>query len=115
MDQDQNNEPLNDDDDTAFEGVYVIDDDTADILATAIGVLQMMSQAQLGEDHRDNLMIIAEELAARFGLVEDIDVEEVITANPDTGEQEILYRPLGGVMGDLSLPPEAEGEQPEQP
>src|SRR5210317_2253728 len=58
--------PTDEDDD--FEGVYVVDDDTADLLATAIGILQMMSQVQLGEDHRENLLIIADELRARFAI-----------------------------------------------
>ena len=91
-----------------FEGVYIIDDDTADLLATAIGILQMMSQAQLGEDHRENLLIIADEIRHRFAIEKDsIQVEEVVIENPDTGEEEILYRPPGGVMGDE--PNEAEG------
>lgn len=91
-----------------WEGVYVVDDETANLLATAVGILQMMSQAQLGEDHRENLLIIADELQARFAIEKDsIQVEEVIIENPETGEEEILYRPPGGVMGDES--PEAEG------
>ena len=92
-----------------FEGVYVVDDDTADLLATAIGILQMMSQVQLGEDHRENLIIIAEELQARFAIEKDsMTVEEVIIENPETGEEEILYRPPGGVMGDEDKPEKGE-------
>ena len=96
------------DDDEEFEGVYVVDDDTADLLSTAIGVLQMMSQIQMGEDHRENLLIIADAIQERFAIEKDsIQVEEVVIENPDTGEEEILYKPPGGVMGDES--PEAEG------
>jgi len=95
--------------DEEFEGVYVIDDDTADLLATAIGILQMMSQVQLGEDHKDNLLIIADEIQQRFAIEKDsITVEEVVTSDPETGEEEILYRPRGGVFGD-DPSPEAEG------
>ena len=95
-------------DDEEFEGVYVVDDDTADLLSTAIGVLQMMSQIQMGEDHRENLLIIADAIQERFAIEKDsIQVEEVVIENPDTGEEEILYKPPGGVMGDES--PEAEG------
>ena len=114
MNQDDiESEDTNDDE---FEGVYVVDDDTADLLATAIGILQMMSQVQMGEDHRENLLIIADEIQARFAIEKDsIQVEEVVIDNPDTGEQEILYKPPGGVMGDEPIPdsPEAEGPAPE--
>lgn len=102
-DHEEHDEEL-DHDQSPFEGVYILDDDTADLVATAIGVLQMTAGVQLGEDHRENLMIIAEELAQRFGLVEDINVEEV------THGDEILYKPLGGVMGDdEDTPEQAEG------
>lgn len=92
-----------------FEGVYIVDDDTADLLATAIGILQMMSQVQLGEDHRENLVIIAEELRARFAIEKDsMQVEEIVIQNPETGEDEILYKPPGGVMGDEDNPEKGE-------
>jgi hypothetical protein len=98
-----------DDFEEQFEGVYVVDDDTADLLATAIGILQMTSQVQLGEDHRENLIIIADELQARFAIEKDsMTVEEVIIENPETGEEEILYRPPGGVMGDEDKPEKGE-------
>ena len=105
----QDDIPNDDDyDEEEFEGVYVVDDDTADLLSTAIGVLQMMSQIQMGEDHRENLLIIADAIQERFAIEKDsIQVEEVVIENPDTGEEEILYKPPGGVMGDES--PEAEG------
>lgn len=112
--EDTNDEEFDDE----FEGVYIVDDDTADLLATAIGVLQMMSQVQMGEDHRENLLVIADEIQERFAIEKDsIQVEEVIIENPDTGEEEILYKPPGGVMGDEPIPdsPEAEGPAPEQP
>lgn len=109
MNQDdiENQDDTDEDDD--FEGVYVVDDDTADLLATAIGILQMMSQVQLGEDHRENLLIIADELRARFAIEKDsIQVEEIVTHNPETGEEEILYKPPGGVMGDEDKPEKGE-------
>jgi hypothetical protein len=107
--------------DDEFEGVYIVDDDTAELLATAIGILQMCSGIQLGEDHRENLLIIADELQARFAIEKDsITVEERIVTDPETGEEEILYRPQGGVMGDHEDeddPEEAEGPavEPEEP
>ena len=95
---------------TEFEGAYVVDDDTADLLATAIGIIHLSATMQMGEDHRENLLIIADELQARFAIESDsIAVEEQLVVNPDTGEQELLYRPRGGVMGDE---PEQEAEGP---
>ncbi len=99
--------------DDEFEGVYVVDDDTAELLATAIGILQMCAGMQLGEDHRENLLIIADELQARFAIEKDsITVEERIVTDPETGEEEILYRPQGGVMGDGEDDSETEAEGP---
>lgn len=99
----KDNTPHDDEDEPSeFEGVYVIDDDTADLLGTAVGIIQMTATLQMGEEHRENLMIIADEIAARFAIDRDsITVEEVIHGD------EILYKPRGGVMGDEE--PEAEG------
>ena len=109
MNQDDIENQDNTDEDDDFEGVYVVDDDTADLLATAIGILQMMSQVQLGEDHRENLLIIADAIQERFAIEKDsIQVEEIVTQNPETGEEEILYRPPGGVMGDELKPDKGE-------
>jgi hypothetical protein len=101
-----------DDEPQEFEGAYIVDDETADMLASAIGVLHMMSQVQLSEEARDNLIVIAEALRERFEIEgESMIVEEVTVSNPETGEDEILYRPPGGVFGDE--PEEAEGPAPE--
>ena len=106
-----NNEPLEGTEPEQFEGVYIVDDETLELLTTAVGCLGMLSQVQLDEAPRENLLIIADELAARFGLSENIEVEEQVHTTED-GE-EIIYRPKGGVMGDE--PEEAEGPAPEQP
>lgn len=111
MNQDDIESEDNTENESEYEGVYVVDDETANLLSTAIGILQMMSQAQLGDDHRENLLIIADELQARFAIEKDsIQVQEVVIKNPETGEEEILYKPPGGVMGDEPIQdPEAEG------
>ena len=97
-----------------FEGVYVIDDDTADLLASAIGIIQMTAGLQLNQEARDNLHIIADAIQERFAIEQDsITVEEQIVTNPDTGEEEILYKPKGGVFGDDEEPEQAEGPAPE--
>ena len=121
MNQDEHDdlEPQDDEyaSDDVYEGVYIVDTDTADLLGTAIGILQMCAGMQLGEDHRENLLIIADEIQERFAIEKDsITVEERIVTDPETGEEEILYRPQGGVMGDdkdEDSPKEAEGPAPE--
>ena len=115
MNQDDFDDDDNELEDDEFEGVYVIDDDTADLLATAIGILHMTAGMQMGEEHRENLMIIADEIQARFAIDADsITVEEQVVTDPDTGEQELIYKPKGGVMGDEPQEPEeAEGPAPE--
>ena len=122
MNQDEHDdlEPQDDEyaSDDVYEGVYIVDTDTADLLGTAIGILQMCAGMQLGEDHRENLLIIADEIQERFAIEKDsITVEERIVTDPETGEEEILYRPQGGVMGDgeddEDPPKQAEGPAPE--
>ena len=120
MNQDEHDDLEHDSDeyarDDTYEGVYIVDTETADLLGTAIGILQMHASMQLGEDHRENLLIIADEIQERFAIEKDsITVEERIVTDPETGEEEILYRPQGGVMGDGDDEDhqEAEGPAPE--
>ncbi len=84
-------------------GVYIVDDDTARLLEVVIGMVHMLATTQMEQTSRENCQIIAEELAERFALAleGDIEVEEIIHGD------EILYKPRGGVMGDDK--PEAEG------
>jgi hypothetical protein len=99
--------PENDDDE--FEGVYIVDDETMDLLQTVISVTRMAASVQVNEDARENLDIIASALAERFGIEDSMIVEEQIHTT-DEGE-EIIYKPKGGVFGDE--PEEAEGPAPE--
>ena len=108
MNQDDELDPQasNDDDydGDEFEGVYVIDDETADLLASAIGIVQMTAGMQLDEDARENLLVIADAIQERFAIEQSsMVVEEHVIVNPDTGEEEVLYKPKGGVFGDEPL------------
>ena len=111
-DDDDRDDELEDDEE-GFEGVYLVDDDTARLLEVVIGMIQMLGNTQVDELARENCMIIAQELAERFGIPDDeIVVEEIIHGD------EVLYKPRGGVMGDEPIPedepeePEAEGPAP---
>lgn len=113
MNQDDLHNDDNDDDfedDSEFEGVYVIDEETADLLAAAIGVLHMAASIQMGDEHSENIRLIAQEIQERFAIERDsMTVEEHVISDPETGEEEILYRPKGGVFGD-----ESENDEPEE-
>ena len=95
-----------------FEGTYIVDEDTASLIATVVGVTRMAALAQINEEARENLEIIAEALADRFGIESSMVVEELVHNDPETGEEEILYKPRGGLFGD-DEEPEAEGPAPE--
>ena len=111
---DESNTPNDDDDDDfarepeQFEGAYIVDDDTLNLIQTVVGVVRMAGMAQVDETARNNLEIIADALAERFGI-EDLILEEQIHTTEE-GEEELLYRPVGGVFGDDE--PEQEGEAP---
>lgn len=93
-----------------FEGVYTVDDDTERLLEVVVGMLHMLANTQVDEEARENCIVIAHELADRFGIEgEEMVVEEQIHTT-DEGE-EIIYKPRGGVFGDE--PEEAEGPAPE--
>ena len=106
-DDDDRDDELEDDDD-GFEGVYIVDEDTARLLEVVVGMIHMLGNTQVDEAARENCHIIAQELAERFGVSEDsMEVEEIIHGD------EILYKPKGGVFGDEPTEPEAEGPAPE--
>lgn len=93
--------------------VYIVDDQTEALLLSVVGCVQILANSQMSERARDDLHLIALELQDRFGLDdEEVRVEELVHTDPDTGDEEIFYKPLGGVMRDEE-PPEAEGPAPE--
>lgn len=95
----ENDHEEHDDELEEFEGNYVVDDDTLDLLSSAVGCITLLASAQLESQARENLIIIAEELSERFMLNSvDILVEEQVHSTED-GE-ELIYKPRGGVFGD---------------
>lgn len=105
-DDDDREDDFDEDDSEGFEGVYVVDEDTARLLEVVVGMIHMLGNTQVDEQARDNCYVIAQELSERFGVPDDsMEVEEIIHGD------EILYKPKGGVFGDEPLEPE-EGEAP---
>jgi len=69
---------------------YIVDDATIELLEVALNCMVQLGEAQLDEEARDNLLVIAEELAKRFNI-SYIDVEE-------TDQGEVIYKPKGGIF-----------------
>jgi hypothetical protein len=109
-DDDRKDDFEEDEDATGFEGVYIVDEDTARLLEVVVGMIHMLGNTQVDEAARDNCFVIAQELAERFGVPDDeIEVEEIIHGD------EVLYKPRGGVMGDEPIPEDDEPEEGEAP
>ena len=99
--------------------VYIVDSETEALLQSVVGCVQILANSQMNERARDDLHIIALELQDRFGLDdEEFKVQELVHTDPDTGDEELIYKPLGGVFNDEPLEgddndPKAEGPAPE--
>ena len=103
--------------------VYIVDSQTEELLQSVVGCVQILANSQMNERARDDLHLIALELQDRFGLDdEEFRVQELVHTDPDTGDEELIYKPLGGVFNDEPIEerdlsdedsPEAEGPAPE--
>lgn len=72
---------------------YDVDDGTLELLEVALNCLVSLSEVQFHEEARLNLVTIADEIAARFGI--SAGVIETTTEDGET-----ILRPRGGVFGD---------------
>ena len=79
-----------------------IDDDTLQLIEVALNCMMQLSDVQMDESARENVVMIADEIAARFAI-SAMHVEEEVT---DDGET--IYKPRGGVFNDLDEEPEEE-------
>jgi len=77
-----------------------IDADTLSLLEVALNCMISLSEAQIEEPARENLLTIADEIALRFGI-NKMEVEELLHGD------EVIYKPRGGIFND-----EEEGELP---
>jgi hypothetical protein len=84
-----------DQDDAALEDtpVYIVDEETAGMIAVACDSMLRLADAQLDEAAAENLQVIVDALAERFGLD---SMEIVETQHGD----EIIYSPKGGLFND---------------
>ena len=72
-----------------------IDDDTLQLIEVALNCMMQLSDIEMDEAARENVVLIADEIAARFAI-SAMHVEEEVT---DDGET--IYKPRGGVFNDL--------------
>jgi len=80
--------------------VYALDDSTLELIEIALNCMVQLGDAQMDATSRDNLLLIADEIAERFAIT-SYHVEEEIT---DDGET--IYKPRGGVFNDLDEEPD---------
>ena len=73
--------------------IYDVDDATLELIEVALNCMVTLSESQLYEDARLNLVTIADEIALRFGI--SVGVIETTT---DDGET--ILRPRGGIFND---------------
>ena len=78
--------------------VYIVDEATQELLETALNCMITLSDAQIDPAVGDALVAIADSLAERFAI-NRIEVEETIHTD-ENGEEEIIYKPKGGIMPD---------------
>jgi|TARA_B110000977_G_scaffold15274_1_gene18791 hypothetical protein len=91
--------------DTEQSPVYILDDDTTYLIESALNCMITLADAQVDEASKDNLELIADEIANRFGINSYKVVETVHTS--DDGEEEVIYSPLDGLgLGDDTEDPE---------
>lgn len=79
-----------------------IDADTLNLLEVALNCMVQLSDAQIEEPAKENLLVIADEIALRFGIAR-MEVEEQLHGD------EVIYKPRGGIFND-----EEEGELPSE-
>ena len=72
---------------------YVLDEETQKLIEIALNCMVQLADAQMLEQSRDDLLVIADELARVFNIPH-VDVVE------SHHENEIIYKPRNGVFGD---------------
>jgi hypothetical protein len=98
MNDDNDDLNSNEEDEEQSTPVYIVDDATEELLMTALNCMITLSDAQIDPAAGDALAAIADELALRFAI-NRYEVEETVHTD-DNGEEEIIYKPKGGIMPD---------------
>ena len=72
---------------------YELDEETQSLIEVALNCLVQLSEAQIEQEAGENLVLIANEIAERFGITR-IDVLE------EQHDGETILKPKGGIFGD---------------
>ena len=72
---------------------YSVDEETQNLIEVALNCMLQLSSAQVDDDAAENLELLADELAKRFGI-RPVELEE------QQHGDEIIYKPRGGVFRD---------------
>ena len=78
--------------------IYLVDDETRSLIEVALNCMMQLSDAQVDETSAENLISIADSIAMRFNI-DKTDVEETYHTTDD-GEEEIIYKPRGGLFNE---------------
>ena len=97
-DDDQEDDEFEADSEPGDVPVYLVDDDTRALIEVSLNCMVQLSEAQIDESGAEALLVIADSLAERFAI-NRFEVEETIHTDED-GEEEIIYKPKGGIMPD---------------
>jgi hypothetical protein len=79
--------------------IYNLDEDTQNLIEVALNCMVQLSEAQIEETAKENLLIICDEIALRFGIARMEVVEEL-------HGDEVIYKPRGGIFNDDDEVPE---------
>ena len=72
---------------------YEVDSETRSLIAVACELIIQLADAQVDDTASENLVVIADELADRFGI-QHMEVEQ------ETHGDEVIYKPKGGLFND---------------
>ena len=87
---------MHDDDEAANDitPVYFVDEHTEELIHAALNSMVAVADCQVDEASATALLVLADELALRFGI-DRFEVLETVHTD-DNGDEEIIYTPKSG-------------------
>jgi hypothetical protein len=101
-------------DDEELEGteqfpVYLVDEETRDLIEAALNCMVSLSEAQISEESAQGILGIADSLAIRFGI-NRIEVEQEV--HSEDGVDEVIYKPKNSIFKSKLLDDDEEASAP---
>ncbi len=88
--------------------IYIVDRSTEELIHAALNAMVCVSDCQVDAASAEAMLLLADELALRFGIDRFEVVETVHTY--DNGDEEIIYTPKSG-----SIIPDEDEEDTDEP